>query len=173
MQCLCFCFCFDWWHLMTKLAYIAPAMRFPISTANDFEMFLLVLRLHFRVTLDSVTSQSTCMCIIIQLLYSQYQILDFLATWFKPWPFYPRKFGCHLASQPLKGSQFHHPKKGQRIAGGMFSQHLVLGFLRVPGCSRGGCNWGNFKDSVWGTLGNLREHIGESPPPHGFISQRC
>ena len=100
-----------------------------------FDMFLLVLRLDFRVTLDSVTSQSTCMCIIIQLytlMYSrQYQRLEFLATWFKVVTFLSPKIWRSL-SQPL-GHNFTIPKKVKELPGGMFSQHLVLGFLRGGG----------------------------------------
>ena len=45
----------------------------------------------------------------------------------------------------------------------------AIGFLRVPGCSRGG---GVPEDSVgedWGTLRNIRGRLGESPPPRNRI----
>ena len=42
----------------------------------------------------------------------------------------------------------------------------IIGFLRVPGCSRGGGNWGTLRipREDWGTLGNIRETPPLGPP---------
>ena len=53
-----------------------------------------------------------------------------LATWFKPWPFYPRKFGGHLASLWVTISP---SQKGQRIARGMVFPTLGARILRGGG----------------------------------------
>ena len=38
-------------------------------------------------------------------------------------------------------------------------RYLFIGFLRVPGCPRGGGNWGTLRicREDWGTLGNIRD----------------
>ena len=58
-----------------------------------------------------------------------------------------------ISCDPKCSDHFHYQGRVHKRA-------QVVGFLRVPGCSRGGGNSGTLRIPMedWGTLGNIREY---------------